>query len=135
MAFHRLMKDHTMIGINTSLGALQALQLQVAARNDPSDKDWDEIRARDTSSDKGQRGIELDLTIPRNLPDKLPKPHHLDFLSQMEAILTAKSAQETTSDLSADAARLQALQIRQQLESQPHGIAHRASQLALALFR
>jgi len=49
--------------------------------------------------------------------------------------LTANSAQETTSDLSADAARLQALQIRQQLESQPHGIAHRASQLALALFR
>ncbi|WP_395777360.1 hypothetical protein [Aquidulcibacter sp.] len=53
----------------------------------------------------------------------------------MEAIFTAKSALEITSGLSADAARLQALQIRQQLESQPHGIAHRESQLALALFR
>ena len=104
-----------MIGINTSLGALQALQLQVAARSDPSDNDWEELRARDTSSDRGQLAVELDLTIPRNLPDKLPKPHHIDFLSQMEAILTAKSEQETTSDLSTDAARLQALQIRQQL--------------------
>jgi flagellin-like hook-associated protein FlgL len=59
----------------------------------------------------------------------------MDFLSQMEAILAATSEQETTSDLSTDSARLQALQIRQQLELQPHGIANRASQLALALFR
>ena len=124
-----------MIGINTSLGTLLALQLQVAARSDPDQKNLDDIRAHDASSDKGQLAVELDLTIPRSLPDKLPKAHHMDFLSQMEAILTAKSAQETTSDLSADAARLQALQIRQQLESQPHGITHRASQVALALFR
>jgi hypothetical protein len=129
------MKDHTMISINSSLGALQALQLQVAARSDPSLKSSDDMRARDALSDYGQTAIELDLTIPRNLPDKQPKAHHMDFLSQMEAILTAKSAQEATSDLSTDAARLQALQIRQQLESQPHGIANRASQLALALFR
>jgi hypothetical protein len=135
MAFHRLMKDHTMIGINTSLGTLLALQLQVAARSDPDQKNLDDIRAHDASSDKGQLAVELDLTIPRSLPDKLPKAHHMDFLSQMEAILTAKSAQETTSDLSADAARLQALQIRQQLESQPHGITHRASHVALELFR
>lgn len=124
-----------MIGINSSLGTLLALQLQVAARSDPDQKNLDDIRAHDASSDRGQLAVELDLTIPRNLPDKLPKPHHIDFLSQMEAILTAKSEQETTSDLSTDAARLQALQIRQQLESQPHGIANRASQLALALFR
>jgi hypothetical protein len=135
MAFHRLMKDHTMIGINSSLGTLLALQLQVAARSDPDQKNLDDIRAHDASSDRGQLAVELDLTIPRNLPDKLPKPHHIDFLSQMEAILSAKSEQETTSDLSTDAARLQALQIRQQLELQPHGIANRASQLALALFR
>jgi hypothetical protein len=135
MAFHRLMKDHTMISINSSLGTLLALQLQVAARSDPDQKNLDEIRAHDALSDRGQLAVDLDLTIPRNLPDKLPKPHHMDFLSQLEAILTANSAQETASDLSADAARLQALQIRQQLESQPHGIAHRASQLALALFR
>jgi len=135
MAFHRLMKDHTMIGINSSLGTLLALQLQVAARSDPDQKNLDDIRAHDASSDRGQLAVELDLTIPRNLPDKLPKPHHIDFLSQMEAILSAKSEQETTSDLSTDAARLQALQIRQQLESQPHGIANRASQVALALFR
>ncbi|CAN1531167.1 hypothetical protein MCEMIH15_01386 [Caulobacteraceae bacterium] len=124
-----------MIGINSSLGTLLALQLQVAARSDPDQKNLDDIRAHDASSDRGQLAVELDLTIPRNLPDKLPKPHHIDFLSQMEAILSAKSEQETTSDLSTDAARLQALQIRQQLESQPHGIANRASQLALALFR
>lgn len=71
--------------------------------------------------------IELNLMIPRNLPDKLPKAHHIDFHSQMEAILTAKSAQEASSDLSTDAARFQALQIRQQLESQPHGIANRTT--------
>ncbi len=124
-----------MISINSSLGTLLALQLQVAARSDPDQKNLDEIRAHDALSDRGQLAVDLDLTIPRNLPDKLPKPHHMDFLSQLEAILTANSAQETASDLSADAARLQALQIRQQLESQPHGIAHRASQLALALFR
>lgn len=124
-----------MIGINSSLGTLLALQLQVAARSDPDQKNLDDIRAHDASSDRGQLAVELDLTIPRNLPDKLPKPHHIDFLSQMEAILSAKSEQETTSDLSTDAARLQALQIRQQLESQPHGIANRASQVALALFR
>ena len=124
-----------MIGINSSLGTLLALQLQVAARSDPDQKNLDDIRAHNASSDRGQLAVELDLTIPRNLPDKLPKPHHIDFLSQMEAILSAKSEQETTSDLSTDAARLQALQIRQQLESQPHGIANRASQVALALFR
>jgi hypothetical protein len=135
MAFHRLMKDHTMISINTSLGTLLALQLQVAARSDPDQKNLDEIRAHDDLSDRGQLAVDLDLTIPRNLADKLPKAHHMDFLSQLDAILTANSAQETTSDLSTDAARLQALQIRQQLESQPYGIANRASQLALALFR
>ncbi len=124
-----------MIGINSSLGALQALQLKVAARSDPDQKNLDDNRSSDALSDYGQMATELDLTLPRNLPDKLPKPHHLDFLSQMEAILAAKSEPETTSDLSTDAARLQALQIRQQLESQPHGIAHRASQVALALFR
>ena len=124
-----------MIGINSSLGPIPALQLQVAARSDPSNQDWDGMRARDASSDNGHVAIELDLTVPRSLPDIPPKAHHMDFLSQMEAILSAKSEQETTSDLSTDAARLQALQIRQQLESQPHGIANRASQLALALFR
>jgi hypothetical protein len=135
MAFNRLMKDHTMIGINSSSGPIPALQLQVAARSDPSNKDWDGMRARDASSDNGHVAIELDLTVPRSLPDKPPKAHHMDFLSQMEAILEATSEQETTSDLSTDSARLQALQIRQQLELQPHGIANRASQLALALFR
>ncbi|MCE2892107.1 MAG: hypothetical protein ACK5XZ_08625 [Hyphomonadaceae bacterium] len=129
------MKDHTMIGINSSLGPVQALQLQVAARSDPSQKSSDDTRARDTASDKGQTAFELDLTMPRNLPDKLPKAHHMDFLTQMEAIVAANSTQETTSDLSTDAARLQALQIRQQLESLPHGISNRASQLALAFFR
>lgn len=124
-----------MIGINSSLGPIPALQLQVAARSDPSNKDWDGMRARDASSDNGHVAIELDLTVPRGLPDKPPKAHHMDFLSQMEAILEATSEQETTSDLSTDSARLQALQIRQQLELQPHGIANRASQLALALFR
>jgi len=135
MAFHRLMKDHTMIGINSSLGPVQALQLQVAARSDPSQKSSDDTRARDASSDNGQTAIELDLTMPKSLPDKLPKAYHVDFLSQMEAIMMANSAQEAKSDLSTDAARLQALQIRQQLESQPQGITNRASQLALALFR
>ncbi|CAN1545383.1 hypothetical protein MCERH10_01932 [Caulobacteraceae bacterium] len=124
-----------MIGINSSLGPIPALQLQVAARSDPSNQDWDGMRARDASSDNGHVAIELDLTVPRSLPDIPPKAHHMDFLSQMEAILEATSEQETTSDLSTDSARLQALQIRQQLELQPHGIANRASQLALALFR
>jgi hypothetical protein len=135
MAFHRLMKDHTMIGINSSLGPIQALQLQVAARSDSSQKNLDDTRARDTASDTGQSAFDLDLTMPRNLPDKLPKAHHMDFLTQMEAIVSANSTQATTHDLSTDAARLQALQIRQQLESQPHGISNRASQLALAFFR
>jgi len=110
-----------MISINTSLGTLLALQLQVAARSDPDQKNLDEIRAHDDLSDRGQLAVDLDLTIRRNLADKLPKAHHMDFLSQLDAILTANSAQETTSDLSTDAARLQALQIRQQLESQPYG--------------
>jgi len=135
MAFNCLMKDHTMIGINSSSGPIPALQLQVAARSDPSNKDWDGMRARDASSDNGHVAIELDLTVSSSLPDKPAKAHHMDFLSQMEAILEATSEQETTSDLSTDSARLQALQIRQQLELQPHGIANRASQLALALFR
>jgi len=124
-----------MIGINSSLGPIPALQLQVAARSDPSNQDWDGMRARDASSDNGHVAIELDLTVPSSLPDKPAKAHHMDFLSQMEAILAATSGPETTSDLSTDSARLQALQIRQQLELQPHGIANRASQLALALFR
>jgi len=124
-----------MIGINSSFGPVQALQLQVAARSDPSQKSSDDTRARDNASDKGQMAFEIDLTMPRTLPDKLPKAHHLDFLSQMEAIVSANSTQGVTSDLSTDAARLQALQIRQQLESQPYGISNRASQLALAFFR
>ncbi|WP_313585835.1 hypothetical protein [Aquidulcibacter sp.] len=110
------MKDPTMIGINTSSGALQAIRMQVAARSDPSDKDWDDINARDAYSDYGQMALELNLMLPGNLPDKLPKLYHIDFLSQMEANLTAKSAQKATSDLSTDAAGLQALQIGQQLE-------------------
>jgi hypothetical protein len=135
MAFHRLMKDQLMIGINPGLGPVQALQLQVAARSDPSQKNLDDTRARDIASDKGQAGNELDLTMPKDLPDKLPKPYHLDFLAHMEAIVTANATQELTNDLSTDAARLKALQIRQQLETQPFGISNQASQLALALFR
>ena len=124
-----------MISINTSLGTLLALQLQVAARSDPSQKTSDDMRARDTESDHAEKAPEIDLTIPRTPSDHLPKAHHMDFLSQMEAIVSANSTQVTANDLTTDAGRLQALRIRQQLESQPFGITNRASQLALALFR
>lgn len=124
-----------MIGINSGLGPLQALQQQVAARSDPSQKKLDDTRARDIASDKSQTGDGHDLTMPKDLADKLPKPYHLDFLAHMEAIATANASQEYTNDLSTDAARLKALQVRQQLETQPFGISNQASQLALALFR
>lgn len=124
-----------MIGINSGFGPFQALQLQVAARSDPSQKTSDDMRARDTGSDHAEKALEIDLTIHRTPSDHLPKAHHMDFLSQMEAIVSANSTQVTANDLTTDAARLQALQIRQQLESQPFGITNRASQLALALFR
>ena len=124
-----------MIGINSGVGPLQALQLQVAARSDPSQRNLDDTRARDIASDMSQKGDERDLTMRNDLLDKLPKPYHLDFLAQMEAIATANTTQEFNNDLSTDAARLKALQVRQQLETQPFGISNQASQLALALFR
>lgn len=124
-----------MISIKPSLGPFQAFQLQVAARGDPSAKNLDDTQARDALTDNGQTAIDLDLSSLRTLPDTLPKAHHVDFLTQMDAIMTANSAPDARNNLSTDAARLQALQVRQQLELQPNGMTNRASQLALALFR
>lgn len=122
-----------MISINANLGPLQALELQVAARSDPTAKTPDGLRARDTGSPEPAKP--RDDQTPTTLANLVPQPHHEDFMSRIEAIMRAHENGPSSQTLSTEAARLQALQIRQQLESQTYGISHRASQIALALFR
>lgn len=124
-----------MIGINVNLGPLQALQLQVAARTDPPDRKNGDMRARDAQSAKDQIQNDGRLAFPPALNAKEAKPDHATFMAKVEAIFQANQALAPGADLTTDAARLQALQVRQQLEAQSYGITNRATELALALFR
>ena len=124
-----------MIAINADVGPVQALQLQVAARSDPTAKVPEGLRARDTGSTGPAKQSADQATLPDVRSQLTLHPHHLEFLGRVEAIMKAHEADIAGLDLSTEAARLHALQVRQQLETQPYGISHRASQIALALFR
>jgi hypothetical protein len=57
------------------------------------------------------------------------------MVTKLNAILTANGSSESPAEMTAESARLQALQARQQLEAKPYGITSSAALSALAMFK
>ncbi|GIU66336.1 hypothetical protein [Candidatus Phycosocius spiralis] len=124
-----------MTAIKPNIGPLEALQREVAARlTRPAEDSVSYIESNPNQNDV-QKPVSYETTLPASSPSSDTPETFESMVTKLNAILTANGSSESVAEMTAESARLQALQARQQLEAKPYGITSRAALSALAMFK
>jgi hypothetical protein len=129
------MKVEIMNGIKPNIGPLVALQREVAARIARPAEDSASKIASDLKETEAQKPVSYETTLPARSAASEPPETFESMVTKLNAILTANGSSESVAEMTAESARLQALQARQELEAKPYGITSRAALSALAMFK
>ncbi len=135
MAFYRRMKVKLMTAIKPNMGPLEALQREVAARIARPAEDSAVKIASGLKETEAPKLVSYETTLPARSVSSEPPETFESMVTKLNAILTANGSSESPAEMTAESARLQALQARQQLEAKPYGITSSAALSALAMFK